>query len=80
MSDLEVHYTSVEVDSYLPSGWVLVESGVEPRRKEAAWAARVVDIADTEWRIEVTPGEVSRHGRLTALRREIDRVYREALG
>ena len=80
VSDSPVSYTTIEIQSYLPSGWVLIVGGAEPQRRGSAWAARVVDIADTEWSLEIASREVDRHGRLVALQREIDRVYREALG
>lgn len=80
VSDTSVFYTATEIHSYLPTGWVLIDPAAEPERRGSAWAARVLDGADTEWRLEVEGAEVERRGRLEALQHEIDRVYREALG
>ena len=49
-------------------------------RSDTAWTIRVLDIADTQWDLEVGSAQVAKHGRLEALKRVIDRVYREALG
>ena len=80
MSDTSIYYTPTEIRSFLPGGWVLLDAVVEPTRRGADWATRVVDIADTEWSVEVGSAEIAKHGRLGALKLEIDRVYREALG
>ena len=80
VSDSSVFYTETEIHSYLPTGWVLIDGSAEPERRGSAWAARVLDGADTEWSLEVKDAEVDRLGRLAALQREVDRVYREALG
>ncbi len=74
-----ISFTPIEVRSYLPGGWSLKAAEGQPEDSET-WSATLVDIADMEWPLSVTPKEVDRHGRIEALRRAIDRIYREALG
>jgi hypothetical protein len=40
----------------------------------------VIDNVDFDWPVEVEPGDAASLGRLEALRRSFDRVYRERLG
>jgi hypothetical protein len=76
-----LHYTETEIRSFLPTGWDLLgdrESAWDPKKK--VWRATVIDNVDFEWPLEVEAGEVAELGRLEALRRAIDRLYRERLG
>jgi hypothetical protein len=77
----ELSYLPVELHSYLPSGWNL--GAVERRRfdeRRGVWSAPVVDGAEQEWELVVKADDAARLGRLPALRRAMDRLYREALG
>ena len=82
MTDLApFDYTEDELRSYLPSGWDLV--GSEAGRwnaKKKIWTARVEDTADMRWDLEVSAPDVSKKGRLEALRLAMDELYRDRLG
>jgi hypothetical protein len=74
-------YTENEVRSYLPSGWSLLGDPAgswDPKKR--TWSATVVDNVDFDWPVVVGAGEATSMGRLEALRRAMDRVYRERLG
>jgi hypothetical protein len=76
-----LRYTETEVRSYLPSGWSLIGDPAgswDPKKN--VWRATVVDNVDFDWPIAVGAGDASSLGRLEALRRAMDRVYRERLG
>jgi hypothetical protein len=76
-----VGYTETEIRSYLPTGWNLVGTPTgtwDPKKK--VWHATLLDNVDFDWPVEVKAGDASSMGRLEALRRAIDRVYRERLG
>jgi len=74
-------YTLDELRSYLPTGWELADGG------EATWddrkqrlSFRVLDNVDFDWPVRVSSADVDRHGRLRALERAFDDVYRGRLG
>jgi hypothetical protein len=72
-------YTETEIRSFLPTGWNLTGDGPgtwDPKKK--IWRFRVIDGVDFDWPVEVKAGEGD--NRLEALRRAVDRVYRERLG
>lgn len=74
-------YTETEIRSYLPSGWNLAEDGVGSfDAKKKVWRTMVIDNVDFDWPVEVKPSEADSLGRLEALRKAIDRVFRERLG
>lgn len=74
-------YTETEIRSYLPTGWGLTEDGVGSfDAKKKVWRTMVIDNVDFDWPVEVKPSEVDSLGRLEALRKAIDRVFRERLG
>lgn len=76
-----LRYTETEVRSYLPSGWSLSgDPGGSWDPKKNVWRATVVDNVDFDWPLVVGAGDASSLGRLEALRRAMDRVYRERLG
>lgn len=76
-----VGYTETEIRSYLPTGWNLVGTPTGNwDAKKKVWRATLLDNVDFDWPVEVEAGEASSLGRLEALRRAIDRVYRERLG
>ena len=80
VSESPLYYTTTEIKGFLPSGWVLLDGAAVAGRSGSGWTIRVLDIADTQWDLEVGSDQVARHGRLEALKRVVDRVYREALG
>lgn len=79
--DEPLDYTEAEVRSYLPTGWDLARGGHgrwDPKAR--AWRLSVVDNVEFDWPVEVEADEAAELGRLEALRRAMDRVYRERLG
>jgi hypothetical protein len=81
MANEPLRYTESEVRSYLPTGWDLVG---EPQgswdEKKRTWRATIIDNVDFDWPVVVSANEAEELGRLEALRRAFDRVYRERLG
>ena len=85
-------YTRREVESYLPSGWLIAEedddrseewTGVWVGRwdaKEETWTLPIIDGADVEWGVTVDRSGVAKHGRLGALRAAVDDAFRGRLG
>ena len=74
-------YTETEIRSYLPSGWNLAEEGVGSfDAKKKVWRTMVIDNVEFDWPVEVAGADAASLGRLEALRRAMDRVYRERLG
>ena len=74
-------FTASEVMGCLPGGWHLADSA-EVGDWEASgrrWRTRLLDSADVERELVVEAAAMSRHGRMEALRRELDRLYRRAL-
>lgn len=87
-------YTEEEIRSFLPTGWSLAaaeasEIEIGPRvfghwdAGKRVWRMRVVDNVDFDWPLVVKAADVASlgtDGRLEALRRAMDKVYRERLG
>lgn len=74
-------YTETEIRSFLPTGWNLTEDGPGAwDAQDKVWRTTVIDNVDFDWTIEVTPNEASSLGRLEAIRKALDRVFRERLG
>lgn len=76
-----IRYTETEVRSFLPTGWDLAGDPAgrwDPKKR--AWSATVVDNVEFDWPLVVKADDASSLGRLEALRRAMDRVYRERLG
>lgn len=82
MNDTEpLRYTETEVRSVLPSGWNLTgDPAGSWDAKKRIWRTTVLDNVDFDWPVAVDPAAVASLGRLEALRRAMDRVYRERLG
>jgi hypothetical protein len=77
-----IRYNDLEVSGYLPSGWTLgasIESAQWNTRRRT-WTLRVTDPAQVEWDLVVREQDVEKHGRIEALRRAVDQVYRTGLG
>lgn len=75
-------YSLVEIHSYLPAGWNLMDAD-EPGRWDArreSWIVEVHDGADMPWSVEVRAADAARAGRLEALRVAMDLVYRTGVG
>jgi len=80
-TDEPLRYTESEVRSFLPTGWDLVgepEGRWDDRKR--TWRATIIDNVDFDWPVTVGADEAQQLGRLEALRRAFDRVYRERLG
>ena len=76
-----LRYTETEIRSYLPTGWDLLgDPGGAWDSKKKVWRATVIDNVDFDWPLEVDAEDAAELGRLEALRRAFDRVYRERLG
>ena len=74
-------FLPIEVKSYLPSGWGLIdEHGGQWDARRGTWSTEVYDPADNNWTIRISATEATKHGRLAALKRAVDELYREALG
>jgi hypothetical protein len=76
-----LQYTETEIRSYLPSGWNLAgnpSGDWDPKKK--VWKVTVLDNVDFDYPVKVSGDEMSKHGRLEALRLAIDKVFRERLG
>ncbi len=80
MSDLPPEFTRLEIESFLPGGWGLAARPGSWDARRRRWSVEVIDSADLEWKLEVRAKDVERLGRLDALKRSVDRLYREALG
>ncbi len=74
-------YTLDEVHSYLPTGWELAGDGQPTWDDEKhRLTFTVLDGVDFDWPVHVTAAEVDEHGRLGALQRAMDDVFRQRLG
>lgn len=77
----ELHYTETEIRSFLPTGWDLIgtSEGIwDPKKK--IWRATVIDNVDFDWPLVVKASDAASLGRIEALRKAMDRVFRERLG
>ena len=73
-----VSFTEVELASYLPSGWLLVDDPAPGwDAEEGAFRCTVIDGSELDWPLLVTKGDVDEHGRIAALKRAIDKLDRE---
>lgn len=79
-----LNYTETEVKSYLPTGWSLTRNTANPAgtwdAKKKAWQLRVLDGVGFDWPVVVKSDDAGSLGRMEALRRAMDVVYRERLG
>ncbi|HVT61762.1 MAG TPA: hypothetical protein VHR45_25610 [Thermoanaerobaculia bacterium] len=85
-----LRYTEEELRSFLPSGWDLAGNGEgtggrmgswDPEKR--VWSIRVLDNVEFDWPLVVKEDDalaLGPRGRLEALRRAMDKVYRERLG
>ena len=71
-----VSFTSTELVSYLPAGWMPAGPGAWIAA-ERLWRVMVRDHAELEWTLEVKARDIGDLGREAALRRAIDILYRE---
>lgn len=89
-ADEPLQYTDEEIRGFLPPGWSLdaaeplaygPEGSWDPKKR--TWQIRVVDNVEFDWPVVVKADEAAAlgsDGRLEALRRAMDKVYRERLG
>lgn len=80
MTSRALSYVVDEVRSYLPSGWSLTEPAGRWDAKRRAWTIGVLDGADQDWTVAVKAADAEALGRMEALKRAMDRVWREGLG
>ena len=80
MTNRSLSYIADEIKSYLPSGWSLGEEAGHWDPKKTAWTIKVLDVADQDWPVAVKASDADKLGRLPALKKAMDRVYREGLG
>jgi len=74
-------YLPIEVRSYLPGGWVLPESELGAwDAKDKVWTIRVMDGADARHTVQVAADAAGSVGRMEALRKAVDSIYRKSLG
>ena len=78
MSDKQ-GFTARELVGLLPGGWSLADATDPGEWDDAgeAWSTRLLDGADVERQLTVEAKAMARHGRSEAVRRELDRVYRD---
>ena len=93
-ADEPLFYSEEEVRSVLPAGWHLPAEGpftggsAPPLEGswdagKRTWRLTVLDNVDFDWPVEVKAADAARlgaGGRIEALRRAMDKVYRERLG
>jgi hypothetical protein len=94
MANEPLAYTEDEIRSFLPSGWRLAAADdptgeIVPFTfghwdgRQNLWRMRVVDNVDFDWPLVVKAADAAKlgaNGRLEALRRAMDKLYRERLG
>lgn len=82
MTTAPVRYSLIEVHSYIPAGWNLVDPE-DPGRwapEKESWIVEVHDGADIPWSVPVRAADAARLGRHEALRQAMDYVYRTGIG
>ena len=77
-SNSELAYSSIEIRSYLPSGWNLQqpEGSFEPDK--GRWRIEVQDVSELASTLAVDQKQADELGRIPALRAAIDRLVRKA--
>ena len=72
-------YSDEELRSFLPLGWDYTgESHWDEKR--GVLTLTVLDGVDFDWPLHISAKEVEAEGRLGALKKPMDRVYRDRLG
>lgn len=79
MKDAPLSYTSEELQSYLPLGWDYTGKS-EWDAKRGVLTLTVLDNVDFDWPLRISDEEAAAEGRLGALEKAMDRVYRDRLG
>lgn len=69
-------YTDVELESYLPAGWVLGDPEPHWEDDKESFHATVLDGSELDWDLWIPKAEADRHGRIEALRRAVDELDR----
>lgn len=77
----EIGYNLQELRSYLPTGWSLPPAAAGSwDAKRGSWSIRVLDGAEMDWDLVVKGKDAADVGRIEALRRAFDKLFRERLG
>ena len=79
MKDVPLTYTAEELQSYLPLGWAYT-GGSDWNASKGLLTLTVLDHVDFDWPVRVSAEDAATEGRLGALEKAIDEVYRERLG
>jgi hypothetical protein len=77
----EIGYNLQELRSFLPTGWIIpaTEHG-HWDAKAGTWKTKVLDGAEMSWDLVIRAKDVAAEGRIPALRRAFDELYRKRLG
>ena len=75
----QLTYTTDELESYLPTGWEIVGEPAWDDSKNQL-TITVLDNVDFDWPVVVTAKAADEHGRIGALDRAMDDVFRTRLG
>jgi hypothetical protein len=75
--DLPLSYTTIELESYIPTGWALASGDPTWDAKKGALRVRLIDGAELDWELVVPKADADQHGRIEALRRAVDKLDRE---
>jgi len=71
-------YTDVELESYIPAGWVL-DPRTPPGWDEGgrSFRLKVLDGSELDWEIRISAKDAAAQGRIGALKAAVDRLNRE---
>ena len=73
-------FTDIEIRSFLPSGWGIRPNGAGTwDAGKRTYQIEVYDLADNLWPLRVSGKDAATHGRLEALKKSIDRLFRNAV-
>jgi hypothetical protein len=72
-----VIFTDVELESYLPAGWVLAEGSSDWDAGKATFRRKVIDLCDLDWELAIPHSAVEKLGRIGALRQAVDELDRK---
>ena len=79
MREDRLTYTEDELRSFLPLGWHLAGEG-DWDEKRRVLTLTVLDGVDFDWPVAISAREAESEGRLGALQKAMDRVFRDRLG
>lgn len=74
----DLFYSALEVKSYLPSGWNMEAEDGSWNASKQIWHLPVQDVAEQTWDLEVSRADADKLGRIVALQKAIERLYRHS--